>query len=133
MVFGDDPLGAISIVDEGLEAAHSLRDEWLIAFLLMLRGWYSTNAKDYRAALQSFEESLRRFKSLGDKHWATIVSGLISIVHFPVTEQNCRYSKRLHLSTRNKSWLLIHCGTKRAARKEVGQSFPFVHIKNRIC
>ncbi len=82
MVFYDDPLGAISIVDEGLEAAYALGDEWLIAFLIMLRGWYSTSAKDYPAALKAMGESLARFKSLGDKHWATIVSGLISYVHY---------------------------------------------------
>ena len=82
MVFYDDPLGAISIVDEGLEAAYSLGDEWLIAFLIMLRGWYSTSAKDYRAALNAMEEGLARFNSLGDKHWATTVSALISYVHY---------------------------------------------------
>jgi hypothetical protein len=38
-IFYDDIPGAVSLVDEGLDVASSLRDEWLGAYLLMLRGF----------------------------------------------------------------------------------------------
>ncbi len=82
MVFYDDPRYAISLVDEGLASAYSVIDEWLIAYLLMLRGWYLRSAKDYPSALNALDDSLKRFRTLGDKHWSGIVSGSISIIHF---------------------------------------------------
>jgi non-specific serine/threonine protein kinase len=82
MLFREDLPGAISLINEGLDIKISPRDDWLIAYMLMLQGWYFNSAKNYPAALKALEDSLRRFKSLGDQHWSTIVSGVISIIHY---------------------------------------------------
>ncbi len=81
-IFGDDPVAAESMLEEGLSITRSLGDEWLIGILLNLRGQLFLGRKDHRAARKALEESLMRFKSSGDQHWATTVSFQISRVHY---------------------------------------------------
>jgi predicted ATPase/DNA-binding CsgD family transcriptional regulator len=82
MIFYADLPGALSIIDEGLDIASSLHDEWLVAYLIMLRGWFSINANNLPMILEAMEESLRRFNSVGDRRMAMNVSALISFVYF---------------------------------------------------
>ena len=81
MDFQEDPLGAIAITDEGLEVARWLDDEWLMAFLLMLRGWYLRLVKDFDAALSAMEESLEYFRAVGDPFFSMSISFTIGVVH----------------------------------------------------
>ena len=80
-MFYDDGPGAIALVDEGLDVASALHDEWLVAYLFMLKGFYFLHG-DCGPAARTLEDSLRRFTALGDKFWANTFPALIGFVYY---------------------------------------------------
>lgn len=78
----DDLADGESTLEQGLAIARTLEDEWVLGLLLFLRGLLFRGKKDSRITHTALEESLTRFKSLGDKHMVAVTSSYICSTYF---------------------------------------------------
>lgn len=73
-----------ALVNEGLELARTLDDDWLIGMALFMKGhtFTRTYRKDYKGGRQLYEASAAHFGAHGDHYWADIASYQASITYF---------------------------------------------------
>jgi len=66
-IFEDDPARAEAMLAEAMTLARSISDVWRIAFLLTCKGRLAVKKREFAAARQTFEESIRLYLAIGDQ------------------------------------------------------------------
>ena len=77
-----DPVLAQAHYDEAWKIAQELGDQWIAASLVHIKGHWLASQNKYEDARSAFEESMKLFRSAGDKHWTAILSADIAALDF---------------------------------------------------
>jgi tetratricopeptide (TPR) repeat protein len=79
-IFGDDPTGALALVEEGLTIARAVGDQWVIARLLMTKSDFLRGIGKYSEAMQVNEQGRAISHASGDVHEAARFSSTLQSV-----------------------------------------------------
>ena len=77
-VLAADPSTGRLRAEEGLALHRQLGDEWGATYSVYMLGMAATDDSDWARALPFFEESLRRFRELGDEHYVLLATDALA-------------------------------------------------------